>query len=127
MNDGRDVLVQDEVELAGEQEHEIAWNFHTAAEVAITDDGRQATLRQGGRTLYASLLSPSDGRFETISANPPPPQAQQPDVKNLVVRVRQAGRAVTIAVLLSTRERSEAMILPLDAWVKAAPITKDSR
>jgi hypothetical protein len=121
----RQVLVQDEVETTSVgRQVEIVWNFHTRATIAPT--GMRATLRQGKAQLEARILSPEGARFEVISANPPLPQAQQPDVHNLVIRLPAARGRVRIAVLLAPSlpaqaggEVREPQIEPLQAWIDA--------
>jgi len=113
----RQVLVQDEVEA--KEPVDIVWNFHTRASVGPT--GARATLSQGKAQLEARILSPADARFEVVSANPLPPQAQQPDVHNLIVRLRAVKGRVRIAVLLApSGEVEEPRIEPLKAWITAA-------
>ena len=113
----RQVLVQDEVEVTGSVD--IVWNFHTRASIAPA--GARATLAQGKAQLEARILSPEGARFEVISANPPPPQAQQPEVHNLAIRLPTVKGRVRIAVFLSpSGEVQEPRIEPLDAWIEAA-------
>jgi hypothetical protein len=113
----RRVLVQDEVQAPAPVE--VGWNFHTRARSAT--EGARATLSQGGVTLEARILSPAGARFEVFDATPSPPQAQQPDVHNLVVRLPEKVRQLRLAVLLTPAGAGgEAPGLePLDAWVAA--------
>jgi hypothetical protein len=78
-------------------------------------------LTLGQAKLEARLLSPEGAQFAVASANPPAPQAQQPDVRTLVVRLPQRTRQVRLAVLLTPgAERSSApALVPLDAWIEA--------
>ena len=47
------------------------WSFfHTRAEVELDENGRGATLKQDGKTLRASLVSPADARFQVLAAEP---------------------------------------------------------
>jgi hypothetical protein len=93
----RQVPVQDELEL--KQRVNIGWNFHARARSDLK--GNTATLSQGSATLEARILSPEGAHFEVISANPPPPQAQQPDVQNMIIRLSQKTGKVCIAVLFT--------------------------
>src|SRR5262249_59391914 len=69
--DRRKVVVQDEVEAASTPV-DLVWNFHTRARVAL--DGASAHLALGSSRLEARIRSPEHGRFEVVSASPPPPQ-----------------------------------------------------
>jgi len=111
-----EVLVEDEIESG--DPIDLIWNFHTRANVEL--DGGRVILSLEGKQIEARILSPERVRFEVIPADPPPPQAQQPDVHNLVIRLPTA-KQVNIAVALAPPgkfERSE--IEPLDAWVAPA-------
>lgn len=93
----RRVLVQDEIQT--EQPVRITWNFHTPAKIQL--EGTSAVLSQGEAKLHARILSPEGARFEVVSANPPKPQAQQPEVSNLVIRLIGRVGTTRIIVLLS--------------------------
>jgi hypothetical protein len=116
--DRRQVLVQDE--LQAPRPVEIVWNFHTRAQIALQGD--KATLTQGKAQMQARILSPTGAHFEVISANPPLPQAQQPDVRNLIIRLPEKTREVRIVVLLTPDANGDVAaprVEPLDAWVAA--------
>jgi hypothetical protein len=99
----RCVLVQDEVEA--KQPAELWWFMHTAATVVLGDDGRMATLEQGGAKLRATLVAPADARFEVRSAEPlpssphPERQAKNDQVRKLAVHLEKV-QSVRLAVLL---------------------------
>ncbi len=118
--DRRQVLVQDELEAA--QPVEVVWNFLTKAK--IETDGDHATLTLGRAKLEARILSPAGAKFEVISANPPPPQHQQPDVHNLTVRLPAKTTQTRIAVLLSPAGAAEATpkLEPLETWIAAGKL-----
>ena len=61
-----------------------------------------------------------------VRASPPPPQAQQPDVHNLTVRLPGPVRKLRLAVLLTpTGAGGEAPALEsLDAWVAAGKLDR---
>jgi hypothetical protein len=111
------VLVQDELDAP--QPVEVVWNCHTRA--AVETRGDRATLTQGGARLEARLLAPPGARFEVVSANAPPPQAQQPDVHNLVVRLPDRAGKVRIAILFTPAEGGlpAPAVEPLETWVAA--------
>lgn len=96
------VLVQDEV--GGLKPGvPLTWRMLTPAEITL--DGRQAILRQNGRTLRVEILEPATARFSTRPAVPPTPvEGQNEGVTELIAEVpAAAGSAadVRIAVLLT--------------------------
>ncbi len=116
--DRRQVLVQDELEgTAGSQ---ITWQMHTRAGIKV--EGSRAVLSQGGKRLAARLLSPSQAVFGTEAADAPPPQAQQPDVTKLVVKIPGSEKPVRVAVLFAVEggdgQRPE--LTPLNEWQSGA-------
>jgi hypothetical protein len=120
--DRRQVLVQDEVEAA--YPVEVVWNFLTRARIDVS--GAQARLAQGKAKLEARILSPTGARFEIISTNAPEPQAQQPDVHNLTVRLPKKMSQVRIAVLLSPpdKEAANPTLEPLREWIAMGKLGK---
>jgi hypothetical protein len=116
--DRRDVLVEDELQLA--RPVEVAWQMHTRAEVELRGD--RALLRQEGETLEARILAPRGARFEVRPASAPPPQGQQPDVRVLTVRWPRARGSVRLAVWLSPGGAPAAAprVEPLSRWVERA-------
>jgi len=111
---GNRVLVQDEVTASDPVD--VRWNFLTPAKIDIQNT--TATLTQGSAVLSMRILSPPGARFEVISANPPPPQRQQPDIHNLTVRLPNKTTSTRIAVMISVgREQPAPMDRePLDQW-----------
>ena len=123
--DRRQVLVQDEVRAS--RPVEIIWNFHTRAQIALGGD--RATLTQGKARMEARILSPAGAHFEMISANPPLPQAQQPDVRNLIVRLPEKTREVRIVVLFTPdakKNTSVPTVEPLEGWIAAGRLKVSS-
>jgi hypothetical protein len=114
MLDRSAVLVQDEIEAA--KPVDVVWNFLTAAKVEIQD--KTATLSQGAARLEVRILSPQDASFQVISANPPPPQRQQPEVKNLTVRLPSKVTQTRIVVLITPAGKPvpQVAIEPLEQW-----------
>ena len=114
----REVLVQDEIELKAKAD--VVWTLHTPAQIEI--DGATATLTQGNDRLRATLLEPKGAAFETASATPPKPQAQNEGVTRLLVRLPGTSRT-RIAVLL-TPYRTDAppvatrAVVPLQRWAE---------
>jgi len=107
--DRKEVLVADEVELKAPAE--VVWTLHTGA--AATLDGATATLKQGESFLRARILAPEGATFETASAAPPQPQAQNEGVTRLLVRLPAVANA-RLAILL-TPYRGEAPPLAVPA------------
>lgn len=72
----------------------VRWNLHTAAEIVFPNgqqSGPQAVLHLGGEQMPVRILSPAGAVFEVISCDAPPPQAQQPNVRNLVVNLQPSA------------------------------------
>lgn len=113
--DKQRVLVQDEI--APTAPVDVVWNFHTLAAVEIAKDGRSATLTQGSATLTARILSPAAAQFSTASAQAPPPNAANPGITNLVVRLAKQSNAETIAVVFTKAgDKASPIVKPLSAW-----------
>jgi hypothetical protein len=113
--DRKEVLVQDEI--TGAPGADIVWQMHTKAKVRLVGD--LALLTQDGRTLTARILSPPGAPFEVVSANPPKPQGQQPDVHKLTVRVKGQPGLTRLAVLLVPGQPAlsgKITVQPLSAW-----------
>ena len=109
-----EVLIQDEVS-AGEPV-EVVWQMHTRAEVKT--DKNRAALSLKGKRLGAEILEPAGAVFEVAGANPPPPQAQQPDVRKLVVRLPEKVKELRLVVRLTVEGAgAEApAVRPLAEW-----------
>lgn len=109
--DGRDVLIQDEVE--GDGSADVAWQMLTRAVVA-PNYGR-TVLTQNGRTLVMRVIEPVDAIMRTGPASAPMPQAQQPDV-TVIRAVPRRAATTRIVVWLSTGDRPAPPVTPLDSW-----------
>jgi len=110
----RVVLVQDEIQA--KQEVDVLWGMVTRARPRV--DGPRVVLERNGERLYGRVLAPTGARFDTVSANPPKPQRQNPDATKLVVRLPGKGRQVRLAVAFSPKaEALDAVdLVPLDRW-----------
>jgi hypothetical protein len=113
----RAVLVQDEFDLA--TPCDVTWAMTTDAQIDVR--GSLATLSLNGKTLTARLLRPAGARFTVESAPQEPPQAKNPGVSRLLVKLPQASGQVCVAVLLSPAwpdgKTAEAVELkPLTKW-----------
>jgi Heparinase II/III-like protein len=112
--DRQRVLVQDELEAP--RPVDVVWNFHTSAKVDL--QGNRAVLSQGKVQIKARILSPEGARFEAISANPPPPQRQQSDVSNLVIRLPKRTTNIRVSVLIDSVDSEFTPPLePLKKWM----------
>ncbi|MGQ9504291.1 MAG: heparinase II/III domain-containing protein [Thermogutta sp.] len=118
---GKDwVLIQDEIK--GHEGQNVQWQIHTEAKVEVR--GKEADLKLRDQTIKAILLCPADAVFQTMSANPPPPQRQNPGVTRLVVRTQVAkeGTNIAVAFQLSSKPRAEIpKVIPLKDWPTQAP------
>lgn len=125
MIERRCVLVQDELEA--DKPADVWWFLHTPATVTTSDDGRLATLRQGGAALRARLLVPAEARFTVQPAEPlpcsahPERQARNDHVRKLTIHL-PATAALRLAVLLTPQDdaasdvRATPRITPLSEW-----------
>ena len=113
--DKQRVLIQDEITPA--QPVDVVWNFHTYSNVAISQDGRSATLTLNGATLQARILQPAGARFSTANTQPPPPQEPNQGLTNLVIPIAKQSTPQTIAILFTTTsDHASPKIKPLSAW-----------
>ncbi len=99
---GKHVLIRDEVDglKAGD---DVRWAMMTSAEIILSPDGTQATLKQDGSELRMALVSSAPSRFESISAQPPENgyDAPNPGVRLLVVNFESpASGALSWSVIL---------------------------
>jgi hypothetical protein len=116
----RNVLIQDDIHLA--RGADLVWQMHTRAEIAV--QGQRAALRQGDKTLTATICSPAEAAFEVLPASPPPPQAQQPDVRKLAIRLKLPAGDTRLAVTLCSGNQGITPDLEsLAAWIQEAPIS----
>jgi hypothetical protein len=118
--DRKEVLVQDEIELKAPGE--VVWTMHTAASVQA--DGAVATLRIGESCLRAAILEPKEAKFETASATPPKPQAQNEGVTRLLVRLPGVTETRVVVLLTPYRGAAPAAVRPvasLKQWIAESP------
>lgn len=115
LRDGNSVVIQDEIELR--EPADIRWNYHTSAR--IESRGDHAVLTLGSTQLEARILEPARAHFSVISANPPAPQRQQPDVHNLVIDVPRTSKA-RIVVRIAEAGAKASPVEPLRDWLRDA-------
>jgi hypothetical protein len=116
MQAGKRILIQDEVEAGAPVD--CLWGMITRAKASV--QGPAVVLEQNGKRLYGRVLSPAGAVFDTVGANPPPPEGQQPDAKKLVVKLPEKSASVRLAVVFSTDPNgaapSAAPLKPLAQW-----------
>ena len=113
MLDGKSVLVQDQV-LAGKPV-DVLWGMMTRSKVTI--DGASVVLERKGKQLYGRILSPSGAIFQTLSANPRPPEHQQADVTKLSVKLSGNVTNLVLVVIFSTDKNFPLPVVkPLAQW-----------
>jgi hypothetical protein len=112
------LLLMDEISL--NQPADITWQIHTHAQIKL--HGREAVLTQGGKALYAHLLSPPDAKFEMADATAPPPNHPNTGVRKLLVQVHTQG-PVRITVLFDITN-TEKQLYPQDIeqWAEDSPV-----
>lgn len=108
------VLIQDEI--TPKQTVDVTWNFHTRAQITLTNNGRRATLRQGQKTLQMTILFPVGAHFEATNDTSLSPNSPNPDVHDLIIRDRHIDSPQTIAVFAGNYDRSLVKIAPLAKW-----------
>ena len=120
-NDGS-LRIQDELDSGG-KEISTLWFMHTPAKITISPDGRSATLSQEEKTLRALLISPADGRFESMDAVPlssspnPPGQKVNKGITKLAVRSTCKNPETIIVDLIPDGTASSPLpITPLASW-----------
>ena len=115
--DRQNVLVQDEFNLG--KPINAVWQMHTEADIQL--DGRKAILHNGEKTLTAYIVEPEHAVFEVSKAGPPPPEAQQPNVRKLVVRLAVPSSPCRLAITLAPGESPcTPPLCPLSEWIAEA-------
>jgi len=120
-NDGS-LRVQDEL-VSGGKDVSVLWFMHTPAKIEIAPDGHSAVLSQGGKILRAELISPADGRFESMEAVPlpssPNPERQKINqgITKLVVRsVCKTKEMIVVDLSLDGVQAKHFSITSLSNW-----------
>ncbi|HEY1685834.1 MAG TPA: heparinase II/III family protein [Tepidisphaeraceae bacterium] len=112
------VLVMDEISL--HQPANIVWQMHTRATIDV--DGRRAVLHQGGKTLYARILSPAGATFAVTNATAPPPNNPNVGIRKLTVHLHTQG-PVRLSILFDIHDSQESMYpQDLEQWVEDSPV-----
>ena len=91
------LLVTDE--LAAAKPSELWWFLHTEAQVALSGDGRTATLSQNGKSFAVRLQEPPDGAFTVMDCKPlptsPNPEKQAGNSKRSKLALKLKGVQTT--------------------------------
>ncbi len=109
--DGRDVLIQDEIDGAGASA--IVWQMATRAQVTMA--GRVVGLRQNGRSATLQIVEPADATIRVAAAVAPTPQAQ-PDVLMIRVEWPVTASRQRVVVWFSTGDRPPPPVTALEEW-----------
>jgi len=77
---------------------EVWWFAHTKATIELADDRRSAILKQDGKRLRASIVSPVGATFEVMDATPlptsPDPKGQNPNNGAVIVNSSRGAHFV---------------------------------
>jgi hypothetical protein len=79
----------------------VRWNLHTAAEIVFpngTQTGPEAVMHLGKEQMPIRIVSPANAVFQVISCDAPPPQAQQPNIHNLIVNLPPSPNPTTLVI-----------------------------
>jgi hypothetical protein len=95
-------------EIAAAKPAELWWFLHTEAKVALSGDGRTATLSQKGKTFTVRLVEPKDAGFTVMACTPlptsPNPEKQADNSKRRKLALHlQTVQATRIQVALEPR------------------------
>jgi hypothetical protein len=91
------VLVQDVVKSG--QPVDALWGMLTDAEVTV--DGQDAELQKEGWTLSVEIRTPRHAVFDVIPVKTAAPQAQNPGMQKLVVRLGEKVNDLDLNILLT--------------------------
>jgi hypothetical protein len=95
LENGNRFLIRDRIEAAGEPVDAV-WGMVTMADVEA--HGNRVELKRKGEILHGRILEPDNAIFETVSANPEPPQNPNKGARKLVVRLPGKITTATISV-----------------------------
>ena len=112
---GKRIVIQDEVEA--DVPVEVVWGMMTRAKIKWS--GSRAILEQKGKRLQVDILAPDDAVFSTVSASAPTPQAQQPDMARLLIRLPEKQKISAFAVSIAAEADAAGeppKVVPLRRW-----------
>lgn len=96
LENGKKFVVRDRIESAGAP-LDVLWGMVTMADVEL--HGNQVDLKRKGEVLHGRIVQPANAIFETVSANPEPPQNPNRGAKKLVVRLPGKVTSTTVEVV----------------------------
>jgi hypothetical protein len=120
-------ILQDELDLKAKSE--VWWFMHTRAIIEVSADGKSAILTQQGKRMKASLVSPKEGKFLSLKAEPLPETCQNANqtvntgIQKLAVKI-EGVQKMTIVVEFTPIYKEEDLkkpllkIIPLSKWEK---------
>lgn len=114
----KSVLLQDKIIM--QENSEIYWFMHTEANIQISDNGKEAVLIKGGKTLYAQIISDStEPMFTKMDAVPLSSSPQSEGVAGVCkLVIHMSGvKEIEFAVRFSEKMALlEVKLLPLKNW-----------
>jgi len=119
------IIIQDELDL--KQVSDVWWFMHTRATIKISVDGKTAILTQKGKRMRASLVSPSQGKFLSLAAEPLPQmyqhsnQALNTGIQKLSIKIcgiQKTTIMVELIPIMQDADLSEPTMppVPLNKW-----------
>ncbi|MBC8405331.1 MAG: heparinase II/III family protein [Planctomycetes bacterium] len=117
IEDRKAVVVQDEYKLL--KSTEVTWGITTDAEITL--QGNKARLKQKGKNMVVTILSPKGATFTTEAAPTKSGAKSNKGVSRLLMKVKQETGAQTIVVQFSPvwptgGEVKLANVVPLAKW-----------
>jgi hypothetical protein len=123
--DRKKIIIQDELDL--KKVSEVWWFMHTRATIKVGEDGKTAILSQMGKQMRAILVSPAEGNFLAMKAEPLPETCQNANqaintgIQKLAIRINGVQKTTImvelVPVLHKTDIKKAAMpLIQLDKW-----------
>jgi hypothetical protein len=108
------MLIQDEI--VTNKSSDIWWFAHTQAKIEISEDKKSAILSNNGKKILVSILSPSNGYFEKMTAeplpsSPNPPNQTHNNMDKLAIHLNEVDDT-TISVAISPLVYNKNLSLP---------------
>jgi hypothetical protein len=112
--DNGELLVTDEITPRASVN--LTWHFHTKKNIALSLDGRTATLSEGLVSMTATILSPGM-RFERLIPEVSPSEESVRGITDLVIRLRNVNSPESISVEFSSRKNGKPIsVEKLQSW-----------
>jgi len=102
--DRKQVRISDRIE--GAKAADLWWFLHTMAKVEVAQDGRRATLSQGGKKMEVVLVEPAKAQFELRAAEPLPAspkvdkQASNAKIRKLAIHMQDVRDTALVVELI---------------------------